>query len=97
MSRMKRASARVLIDAGRAQVVLVSLGLGGALLVTADDADYYPPVPVESGGGLGAGDAMVAAIAVGLSRDWTLDKAVRLGIAANAAMLRRPGTGLFAL
>jgi 6-phosphofructokinase 2 len=86
--------ARELIDRGRAEIVLVSLGLNGALLVTADVADRYPPVPVGSGGGLGAGDAMVAAVAVGLSRDWTLDKAVRLGIAAGAAMLRTPGTGL---
>jgi 6-phosphofructokinase 2 len=35
---------------------------------------------------------MVAAITVGLSRGWPLDKAVRLGIAAGAAMLLTPGT-----
>jgi 6-phosphofructokinase 2 len=35
---------------------------------------------------------MVAGIAVGLSRGWQLDKAVRLGIAAGAAMLLTPGT-----
>lgn len=37
---------------------------------------------------------MVGAAAVGLSGDWTLDKAVRLGIAAGTAMLRTPGTVL---
>ena len=35
---------------------------------------------------------MTAGITVGLSRGWQLDKAVRLGIAAGAAMLRTPGT-----
>jgi 6-phosphofructokinase 2 len=35
---------------------------------------------------------MVAGITVGLSRGWQLDKAVRLGIAAGAAMLLTPGT-----
>ena len=42
--------------------------------------------------GVGAGDAMTAGITVGLSRGWQLDKAVRLGIAAGAAMLLTPGT-----
>jgi 6-phosphofructokinase 2 len=35
---------------------------------------------------------MTAGITVGLSRGWQLDKAVRLGIAAGAAMLLTPGT-----
>jgi 6-phosphofructokinase 2 len=47
---------------------------------------------VPSGSGAGAGDAMVAGITVGLSRGWRLDKAVRLGLAAGAAMLLTPGT-----
>jgi 6-phosphofructokinase 2 len=42
--------------------------------------------------GVGAGDAMVAAITVGLSRDWSLSTSVRYGIAAGAAMLMTPGT-----
>ena len=42
--------------------------------------------------GVGAGDAMVAAITVGLSRDWSLEKSVRFGIAAGAAMLMTPAT-----
>ena len=47
---------------------------------------------MPSGSGVGAGDAMIAGITVGLSRGWQLDKAVRLGIAAGAAMLLTPGT-----
>ena len=35
---------------------------------------------------------MTAGITVGLKRGWQLDKAVRLGIAAGAAMLLTPGT-----
>jgi 6-phosphofructokinase 2 len=35
---------------------------------------------------------MTAGITVGLSRGWQLNKAVRLGIAAGAAMLLTPGT-----
>lgn len=81
-----------LIARGCAEVVLVSLGAQGALLATADVSRRYPAIPVPAGSGVGAGDSMVAAITVGLSRGWALDKAVRLGIAAGAAMLMTPGT-----
>ena len=49
-------------------------------------------MPVPPGSGVGAGDAMVAGVAVGLTSGWPLTKAVRLGIAAGAAMLLTPGT-----
>src|SRR5271166_4684740 len=55
-------------------------------------SQHYSSVTVPSGSGVGAGDAMVAGITVGLSRGWQLDKAVRLGIATGAAMLLTPGT-----
>ncbi|HME47344.1 1-phosphofructokinase family hexose kinase [Mycobacterium sp.] len=86
------AAARELIETGRAEIVVVSLGARGALLVTTDTGLRYAPVDVPFGSGVGAGDAMVAAITVGLSRGWSLDGAVRLGIAAGGAMLLTPGT-----
>ncbi|WP_422747890.1 1-phosphofructokinase family hexose kinase [Mycobacterium sp. WMMD1722] len=85
-------AAREVIDAGRARVVLVSRGSEGALLVTARRSQRFPAVVVRAGSGVGAGDAMVAAILVGLIRGWDLDKSVRFGIAAGAAMLLTPGT-----
>jgi 6-phosphofructokinase 2 len=86
------AAAREIIDCGRAQVVVVSLGSDGALLATAREGLRFPAIPMRALSGVGAGDAMVAAITVGLSRDWSLSKAVRYGIAAGAAMLMTPGT-----
>ena len=86
------AAARELIDRGVARHVLVSLGSRGALLVTAEGGLRYPPVEVPPGSGVGAGDAMVAGVAVGLTRGWPLTEAVRLGVAAGAAMLLTPGT-----
>jgi 6-phosphofructokinase 2 len=86
------AAAHELVDSGRAEVVLVSLGSRGALLATAHASQRFAAIPMADGSGVGAGDAMVAAIAVGLSRGWPLVKAVRLGIAAGAAMLMTPGT-----
>lgn len=49
---------------------------------------------MRSGSGVGAGDAMVGAITVGLSRGWPLAKSVRFGVAAGTAMLMTPGTAV---
>jgi 6-phosphofructokinase 2 len=86
------AAARELIEHGVAKAVTVSLGADGALLVTPTMSQRFPAIPVRVASGVGAGDAMVAAIAVGLTRGWSLSDAVRLGIAAGTAMLMTPGT-----
>lgn len=86
------AAATELIDRGAAEHVLVSLGAKGAMLVSAGTGLRYRPVDVPPGSGVGTGDAMVAGVAVGLTRGWTLPDAVRLGVAAGAAMLLTPGT-----
>ncbi len=85
-------AAHELVESGRAQIVLVSLGSQGALLTTQRDSQRFAAIPMRGGSGVGAGDAMVAAITTGLSRGWSLAKSVRLGIAAGAAMLTTPGT-----
>ncbi len=85
-------AARELIGRGAAECVLVSLGSQGALLVTRTGAHRFAPVNVPPGSGVGAGDAMVAGVAVGLTRGWPLTEAVRFGVAAGAAMLLTPGT-----
>lgn len=85
-------AAREIIERGAARYVLVSRGAEGALLASRDGGQLFAPVPVPPGSGVGAGDAMVAGVAVGLTRGWPLTKAVRLGIAAGAAMLLTPGT-----
>lgn len=86
------AAAYQLIDQRRAHAVVVSLGSHGALLATPEGGYRFSAVRMRGGSGVGAGDAMVAAITVGLSRGWPLVKSVQLGIAAGAAMLMTPGT-----
>lgn len=85
-------AAHEIIACGRAKAVVVSLGSEGALLATAQESLRFPAIPMRALSGVGAGDAMVAAITVGLSRNWPLSKSVRYGIAAGAAMLMTPGT-----
>jgi 6-phosphofructokinase 2 len=86
------AAAQQLIQCGRTENVVVSLGSKGALLATSSGNQRFSAIPMRSGSGVGAGDAMVAAITVGLSRGWSMEKSVRFGIGAGAAMLMTPGT-----
>jgi 6-phosphofructokinase 2 len=86
------AAAHELIDSGRAEAVVVSRGSEGALLATSRESQRFSAIPMRAVSGVGAGDAMVAAIAVGLTQGWALSKSVRFGIAAGAAMLMTPGT-----
>jgi 6-phosphofructokinase 2 len=86
------AAAHELVESGCAEIVLVSLGSHGALLATRHGSQRFSAIPMRGGSGVGAGDAMVGAITIGLCRGWPLVKSVRLGIAAGAAMLMTPGT-----
>lgn len=85
-------AARDMIKAGVTEVVVVSLGSQGALLVTADEHQTFPALDVPVRSAVGAGDSMVAGISVGLARGYDLRKAVWLGTAAGAATLMTPGT-----
>ena len=88
------AAGRQLIEHGLADVIVVSLGERGALLVSADTAEWIsaPEVPVVSA--VGAGDSMVAGMVCGLASGLSLREAVRLGVAAGAAALITPGSEL---
>jgi 6-phosphofructokinase 2 len=88
------ATARELVDHEQAQVVVVSLSDRGTLLVTTHASQCFPAIRMRSGSGVGAGDAMIAAITVSLSRGWPLTKSVRFGVAAGAATLMTPGTAV---
>lgn len=88
------AAARSLIAQGVGEIMVVSLGAKGALLVTAGEAVRLDPIAVPVRSAVGAGDSMVGAIVFGLTRGFSLREAVRLGMAAGAATLMTPGTEL---
>lgn len=88
------AAARGLIDDGDNEALIVSLGAGGALVVTAEGNERIaaPTVPIQSR--IGAGDSMVGGITLGLARGWDVPVAARYGVAAGAAAVMTPGTQL---
>jgi 6-phosphofructokinase 2 len=89
-----RTLAKQIIDSGQSEAVLISLGAGGATLVTNEIHEHIraPIVPVESK--IGAGDSMVAGIVLALTKGLPLQKAARFGVAAGAAAVMTPGTEL---
>jgi len=83
-------AARALARQGPA-VVIVTLGDRGALLVEGDTALHVPAVAVEAVDPTAAGDAFIAALAVGLLGGLPLDAAVRQANAVAALTVTRPG------
>ncbi|WP_109806361.1 1-phosphofructokinase family hexose kinase [Sphingosinithalassobacter portus] len=87
-------AARALIEQGFAEIVALSLGEAGALLVTADTSRHFRAPQVKAASAVGAGDSMVAAITLAMARGLPLEEAFRHGMAAGAAALLTPATEL---
>ncbi len=88
-----RAASR-LVEAGMTEVVAVTLGDRGALLVTRDGALRAPPLRVKVVGTVGAGDSFLGAMVWSLARGDDIRIAFRYGVAAGSAALLHPGTQL---
>lgn len=84
-----------LIRAGRCEVMIVSLGASGALLVTPDGYEHFPAPSVKKQTTVGAGDSMVGGMAFKLSQGADLRDVVRFGIACGTAATMNKGTQLF--
>ena len=86
--------ARQLISKGSCEVLLVSMGPGGALLVTKDLATQITAPAVKRKSTVGAGDSMVAGMVLGLSKGMTIADAAKYGVACGTAATMNPGTEL---
>jgi 6-phosphofructokinase 2 len=88
------AAAQQLIQSGRAEIVAVSLGADGAMVVSADQVWRAPAIQVNVQTTIGAGDSFVAGMVWAMGRGDTLLKAFQYGMASGAAALLQPGTSL---
>lgn len=88
-------AARKLVSEGKAQIVVVSLGPQGAVLVSKDQTIYVPAPHVKKKSTVGAGDSMVGGIVWALSQNKPLDEVVRWGVACGSAATMNEGTQLF--
>jgi 6-phosphofructokinase 2 len=85
---------RTLIDGGQAEIVALTLGDHGALLVARDLVLRAKALPIKLVSVVGAGDSFLAALIWSLARGHPLDLAFRYAVAAGSAALLMPGTEL---
>lgn len=85
--------ARSILSCGAA-LICVSMGGQGAVVVTGREAYYAEPLPIVVKSTVGAGDSMVAAFCLALSRGAGAADALRMGTAAASATAACAGTEL---
>ncbi|HAL83409.1 MAG TPA: phosphofructokinase [Mucilaginibacter sp.] len=86
--------AREIINMGKVEAIVVSMGPNGAMLVTRDLVQQIVPPHVEIETTVGAGDSMVAGIVMSLAENKNLTEAVQYGVACGTAATMKPGTEL---
>lgn len=87
-------AAREIVLNRQAEIVALTLGERGALLVTAEGALHAPALPVTVASAIGAGDSFVAAMIWALNRGSDVEDAFRRALAAASASLLVHGTAL---
>ena len=90
LDEVKKAALK-LVEKGIKKVV-VSLGKDGALFVTENEIIYAEAIPVEVKSTVGAGDSVVAALALSEMKMLTLEETARLCTATGAANVMSEGT-----
>lgn len=88
-------AAKQIIAKDGAEIVVVSLGPQGAVLVTKDLYEYIPAPNVVKKSTVGAGDSMVGGMVWALSQNKSLKEVIRWGVACGSAATMNEGTQLF--
>lgn len=87
-------AARSIIQQGGCEIMVVSMGAEGAMLITKDTDLKIKPPQVTIMSTVGAGDSMVGAMVYALSQNWPVPDVLRYGIAAGTAATMNAGTEL---
>lgn len=87
-------AARVLIEQGKAEVIALTMGHLGAVLMTRDATLRAKPLPIQPLSAVGAGDSFLGALVFGMAAGDAPADCFRRAVAAGAAALLNPGTGL---
>jgi 6-phosphofructokinase 2 len=83
-----------LVNSGKTHIVVLSLGEGGAWLVTASDTCFAPALQVQVVSTIGAGDSFVGGMVWALCQGLPVRESFRYGVAAASAAVLSVGAGL---
>ncbi|MGA7328685.1 MAG: 1-phosphofructokinase family hexose kinase [Rhodomicrobium sp.] len=83
-----------LVASAKANLVALTLGSQGAVLVTKNGAWFAPPLLIKAISTVGTGDSFLGAMVCGLACGLSEQEAFRQGVAAGSAALLAPGTEL---
>ena len=96
-SKKITAFAKDLIARKKCEVLVVSMGASGAMMITKNEMKKIIAPIVKRKGTVGAGDSMVAGIVLSLAKGEKILDAVRYGIACGSAATMNAGTQLCSL
>jgi len=86
--------AKEIINNGGCEVMIVSMGAAGALLITKEIQQQISTPPVKRKSTVGAGDSMIAGIVYSLVANKTIIEAAQFGVACGTAATMNAGTAL---
>jgi len=87
-------AAKKIIDTGHCEVLVVSMGPAGAILVTANEYFHEAAPAIKIKSTVGAGDSMVAGILIALQKKLSWRDVLRYGVAAGTAATMNAGAEL---
>lgn len=93
-SEQVAATARLVIEKYHCEIIVVSMGKEGAMLITSNEVFIAKSPEVHRKSTVGAGDSMVAGILYSLSQQPDLERALQYGVACGTAATMNPGTEL---
>lgn len=92
--KAQKEAARELVKAGNAEIVAVTCGRDGAVIVSKDAAWRVAAPSVSAQTAVGAGDSFTAAVTLALGQGRSLEHALVFGVAAGTAAVLSPGAEL---
>lgn len=87
-------AAKEIINQGGCEVMVISQGQSGAMLITKNEVLHSPAPTVKKKSTVGAGDSMVAGMVLAMSKDWPWIDVLKYGIATGTATTMNTGTEL---
>ena len=84
-------TAKKIFDHG-VEIIVIALGAEGSIILTKEKTVIVEGLKVDVISTVGAGDAMVAALALSVHKEYSLEKAIVLATAASAASVMTSGT-----